>query len=222
MLDHVWMMCAVVGAPAEIHALKRGGLVESCRRVHPGMGVANVFFCFDNAFLELIWVTDTEEAAASPLTRTQLIERSKWRHNGTTPFGIGLRLDPPDGELPFAARSFGQASRSVSKPILVATSSDDLCQPLLFRAQRNSRPDAWTDGLAGSRQRQGGFAEISGVRLDLAADPAADLLRLRDMGLLSLGSNPTVRMIFTLSRLDGGRHRYLTLPDISWTDETPA
>src|ERR1700730_7253609 len=169
MLDHVWMMSESVGASAEIAALKRAGLVESCRRSHLGMGVANVFFCFDNAFLELIWIVNAEEASASPLTRTQLLERSHWRRNGATPFGIGLRTDPPDSLLPFETRDFGQASRALTKPVLVAKSSDDLRQPLLFRAQQTSRPDAWTDGLAGARQRAGGFAEIVGLRLELPA-----------------------------------------------------
>ncbi len=53
------------GAP-EATGLYAAGMVESYRRRHPGQGTANVCFCFDNAFLELLWVTSEAEVTSPP------------------------------------------------------------------------------------------------------------------------------------------------------------
>lgn len=52
-LDHLFVFVEP-GAP-ERAALERAGLRESFRRRHPGQRTANVCFCFDNAYLELLW-----------------------------------------------------------------------------------------------------------------------------------------------------------------------
>ncbi len=61
--------------------------------------------------------------------------------------------------------------------IPVALASEDPRQPFVFRSPGSARPDAWTDGRAGTRQRDAGLAEIAGVHLRLPVPlPAGDAL----------------------------------------------
>jgi hypothetical protein len=219
-IDHVFMLVEPGGA-REMAALAAGGLTQSWSRKHVGMGTANIFVCFDNAFLELIWIENDAEAATSPVAR-RLIERRDKRSQGAVPFGIALRL-VPDAPFPFDGWQFTPPSVSDMKnTVTIANSSDDLSQPFLFRGQRSIPPEHWTDGLAGERQRPGGFGTITRWILDLPKALAAggDLLDLQSRGLLTLGSSGDAKARWTVeaSRIDGGRPRRFRLPDCTWED----
>ena len=199
------------GAP-ERAALEAAGLRESYRRAHPGQGTANVCYCLDNAYLELLWVEDAGDLASAPIARTRLAERSRWRETGASPFGLSLR-----GAMPFDAWEFRPPYLPPGMAIPVALSSEDPRQPFLFRSPGDARPDAWTDGRAGDRQRAAGLAEIAGVRLEFPAgvEPGPDWRALEASGLLVLGRGPAPRLELTLSRRDGGRPWRLSLPDFT-------
>jgi hypothetical protein len=62
-LDHVFILCDR-GAP-EADALVRLGIREGSGNTHPGQGTACRRFFFSNVYLELLWVEDAAEAAAS-------------------------------------------------------------------------------------------------------------------------------------------------------------
>ena len=81
-LDHVFICCSV-GAP-EAAALQRLGLKESSPNTHPGQGTACRRFSFANAYLELLWVSDAEEARSDPVRRTRLWERWSGRRSSST------------------------------------------------------------------------------------------------------------------------------------------
>src|SRR5690348_10839908 len=88
-LDHVFICCTAGGAEAD--GLLRLGLLEGSSNTHPGQGTENRRFFFDNAFIELLWVSNPSDAQ-SPLTRrTRLFERWSQRAAGACPFGIGFR-----------------------------------------------------------------------------------------------------------------------------------
>jgi hypothetical protein len=91
-LDHVFVMCDV-GAPeaAALHAL---GLREGSPNTHPGQGTACRRFFFGNAYLELVWVADADEAQAPGVAPTRLWARWSQRRRGASPFGIVLRGGP--------------------------------------------------------------------------------------------------------------------------------
>jgi hypothetical protein len=89
MIDHVFMLVSADGP--EIDHLASMGLVETYRCTHPGQGTRNVCYCFDNVFLELLWVDDNDAARSDAIKRTGLYERSLWRTSGTCPFGIAWR-----------------------------------------------------------------------------------------------------------------------------------
>lgn len=144
----------------EIRRLEGLGLVESFRRRHPGQGTANVCFCSDNAYLELLWIVDAAEAGSSALARCDLIARADWRRSGVSPFGIALRNSAADASLPFPSWDYCAPFLPAGTSVPVAIASDDPRQPLLFRTPGNRRPDQWTDAPAGLRQRQAGLADL--------------------------------------------------------------
>ncbi|HEY9108024.1 MAG TPA: VOC family protein [Roseateles sp.] len=88
-LDHVFI-CGSPGAP-EADALTSLGLNEGSPNTHPGQGTANRRFFFGNAFLELLWVAEPEEARSEQTARTKLWERWSQRTSGASPFGIVFR-----------------------------------------------------------------------------------------------------------------------------------
>ena len=98
-LDHIFVHVQPAGPEAE--RLEALGLVESYRRTHPGQGTSNICYCFDNAFLELLWLIDEAEALSPAIARTQLAERSHWRASGASPFGLALRRQSDETVLPF-------------------------------------------------------------------------------------------------------------------------
>jgi len=87
--DHAFICCSP-GAP-EGDALVRLGLTEGSPNTHPGQGTANRRFFFGNAFLELLWVADPEEARSEATRRTRLWERWSGRASNACPFGIVFR-----------------------------------------------------------------------------------------------------------------------------------
>ncbi len=91
-LDHVFVMCDV-GAPeaAALHAL---GLREGSSNAHPGQGTACRRFFFGNAYLELMWVADADQARAPAAAPTRLWDRWSQRRRGASPFGLVLRGGP--------------------------------------------------------------------------------------------------------------------------------
>ena len=72
-LDHVFV-CTAPEAP-EARELSQFGLREGPPNQHPGQGTACRRFAFQNAMLELLWVTDKEEATSEKTRGTLLWER---------------------------------------------------------------------------------------------------------------------------------------------------
>lgn len=169
-LDHIFV-CTNLDAPEASHLVALGLAVEP-PRAHPGQGTANRCFLFDNAYLELLWVHDQQEAR-SPLTdRTRLFERWKGRGEEACPFGICLRPKRPSGEndRPFPTWDYLPRYVPASKPIRVGTNSDRLEEPMLFFIESASRPDSWPRRPPSHRI---GVREITCLRW---TRPATDLL----------------------------------------------
>lgn len=93
-LDHIFIMSSV-DAP-EAARLQRLGLREGSPNTHPGQGTACRRFFFRNAYLELAWVCDPQEAQGEQVRRAGLWDRWINRHEGACPFGIALRPDKSD------------------------------------------------------------------------------------------------------------------------------
>jgi hypothetical protein len=69
---------------------------------HPGQGTSNRRFAFANAMIELLWVSDTNEAQNQSARRTLLWDRWSGRDHKASPFGICVRpADSQDTGPPF-------------------------------------------------------------------------------------------------------------------------
>lgn len=100
-LDHLFV-CTAHGAP-EAERFVQCGLLEGPPNQHSGQGTSCRRFAFANAMIELIWVSDPQQAQNQRTRRTLLWERWTGRENKACPFGICLRPAESEesGETPF-------------------------------------------------------------------------------------------------------------------------
>lgn len=142
-LDHVVLLCDA-DAPGPTAVLRSHGLVESFRRSHPAHGTANVCFAFDNAYVELLWVTDMGALEAPAVA----------------PTGLAVRCA---GALPFATWPYRAPFLPPGAAIDVAADSRDPAQPLVFHSPDARAPVDWPGGI--QRQREAGYARLAGVTI---------------------------------------------------------
>lgn len=169
-VDHVFAWCqpseaAPGGRLAAV--LADAGLVPSYRRRHVGQGTANVCYCFDNLYLELLFVVDRRELGEGPAEAIGLAARASAATTGGSPFGVALR-----GPLPGASRPYRFDGLPPGLVIPVSAACRDPLLPFVFGSPGQSPPAAWTDGRAGARQTAAGLGAVSAVTLCLPADPA--------------------------------------------------
>jgi hypothetical protein len=139
-LDHVFICCAA-GAP-EAAMLAHAGLTEGSTNTHPGQGTASRRFFFQNAYLELLWVSDPEEAQSERARPTRLWERWSKRRAGACPLGVVLRpgAQARDRPPPFATWSYHPQYLPPDLAIEIATGTP-LSEPELFNIRFARRPD---------------------------------------------------------------------------------
>ena len=138
-LDHLFV-CTSPGAP-EAAKLVQFGLTEGPPNEHPGQGTANRRFAFINAMIELLWVTDPEEARSQGTARTMLWERWCGRGDRACPFGICVRpVDSQQLTPPFPCWEYRPAY--LPAPLVMHIGEAGIEEPLwvylgfLSRAQR--------------------------------------------------------------------------------------
>ena len=218
-IDHLFVFVER-GAP-DARRLDRAGLRPSYRRRHIGQGTANICYCFDNAYLELLWVADEAEINTPAVARTRLAERADWRRTGASPFGIALRTASAEAPLPFETWDYAAPFLPQGMILPVARASDDPRQPFLFRSPGTARPDAWTGDRANERQVQAGLREIVAIRLGLPSSvpPSPALKTLEAAGLLSIATDSdAASAVLTLSGAESRPTRRLSLPGLDWLD----
>jgi hypothetical protein len=183
-VDHVFVMCSV-GAP-EAEGLVRAGLLEGASNTHPGQGTASRRFFFDGVYLELVWVSDADEARREPARSTRLWERWAKRDAGACPFGLVFRDAAGSAAPPFPTWSYEPAYSPVAIDIAKAT---PLREPELFYFRFPRPPGALSSqptahalplrkltalrvGIPGTAPRSEGVraAEATGLVTFLAAD----------------------------------------------------
>lgn len=203
-IDHLFLFVPPGGA--EISRLAQSGFVETYRRTHPGQGTANVCYCFDNLYLELLWVDDPHAIRSPLIGRTRLFERSQWRDNGACPFGIAWRGGDAVPGAPTWPYRPPYLPAGVSIP--VATDSDDPKQPMMFRSPGTAGPGDWPAKQRGTLQRSGGFGAVTGMQLDLPAKvPVSGALQwLADHTLFNVhrSGGSDYAMTLAIERRDGG------------------
>ena len=160
-LDHIFFFVKDTSAAERLAASL--GLTETYRRKHPGQGTANICYCFENAFLELLYVTDEAEVKTSCIERTGLYERSEWRSLGTSPLGISWRLRPDEEEEGFETWSFNPPYMPSGIGIEVSVDGDDFNQPMMFRSPGRTATIEWPLDRRGNLQYAAGMKKISKV-----------------------------------------------------------
>lgn len=191
-LDHVFVFVARDDAlpGGKVRQVLDGiGLVPSYERRHTGQGTANVCYCFDNVYLELLFVVDEAELAAPALARNGFTRRSRPRVTGANPFGIALRGEP----FPFESWPYRIDAFPPGLSIPVAVASDDDRVPFVFGSPGTERPDRWTDGRAGARQTVGGYTTMTIARIGAErTEPLAVLAGLGIAEEVSVGERSLV------------------------------
>jgi hypothetical protein len=165
-LDHVFVCCSVGGAEAEL--LNRAGFTEGSPNAHPGQGTTCRRFFFANAYLELLWISDPEEARSETTAPTRLFERWRGRASETSPFGIAVR--PVQNEAsapPFESWAYAPPYLPRGMTIDMAAALP-LTEPAMLFTRFARRPDA---------------------RLGAAREPVSHALGVSDLSSLSITTN---------------------------------
>lgn len=167
-LDHIFIMSQPGGEPWLTPLLEKG-LIETYQRVHQGQGTANRCFAFDNAFLELLWLTDTDAARAPAIARTRLYERA----TGGCSIGIAWRGET-DPRIKYW--DYGPPYLPPGLSIPVAIASDDPHLPMLFQSPGRQAPEAWPKERRGVLQHPAGFSRLEVILY--AKEPTALAIRV--------------------------------------------
>ncbi|MEQ5872088.1 VOC family protein [Sagittula sp. NFXS13] len=193
-IDHIFIFPRNLGELQR--RLQNAGLEPSFQREHPGQGTANVCYCFDNLYLELLWVTDAAARLNPQVARTALIERG----TGTTsacPVGIAWR-DGPGRPLELETWNYTAPFLPAGFSIAVAFESTDPQAPFIFRSPGTSPPTDWRDGRQGNMQRAAGITTVEEVVLEYPVDrrPGSALTEMTKHTILTL--EPGRRWSFSL------------------------
>jgi hypothetical protein len=214
-LDHIFIFCSPNDGYED--RLSSLGLVETYRRRHPGQGTENICFCFDNAFIELLWVNNETEIRSLPVARTALHERSRHLELGTCPLGIAWR-----GSGSISTWPYRPPYLPPPLAIDVATDGDDPNQPMMFRSPGDSPPSAWPSERRGHLQRQAGFETLRIHQLAMPAhtSPSPALKALAtNLGIVITNSDRGYQMDIEVSRLNGQAPMKLRLnPGVNRSD----
>lgn len=176
MIDHIFMFIDPEGP--EIEQMAKIGLVETYRRVHQGQGTRNVCYCFDNMFLELLWIDDPDAALSPMIKRTRLYDRSVWRRRDVCPFGIAWRASRSGAEPTIATWAFSPPYLPKCMTIAVAEDGDDPRLPMMFRSPGSLPPTEWPPERRGELQHRSSLGAIKEIILTMPAwAPRSDALR---------------------------------------------
>lgn len=191
-LDHLFIFVQEHDRLADL--LKAFGLNEGTPNVHPGQGTACRRFFFHNAYLEIAWITNEEEAKASLFADAKLWERSQSRVTNYCPFGICLRIPKSSSQQPYLLFEDGWRYHSEFLPVgqfaNIASNQAFPSEPLLFEMPFFTV--APVDYSVDKRQtllHPGGFKKITGLSLTLprsVQNLSKPMQRVIDAGVVTI------------------------------------
>jgi hypothetical protein len=187
-LDHILCMCPP-GAVAAAEALTRIGLIEGSPNAHPGQGTACRRFFFENAYLELAWVSDAQEAQRESVRRTRLWERWAGREAGACPFGVALRASAGQVQepCPFPAWTYRPAYFPAGAAVELAQDTPIEEPEYLYLAFQRGRARAGAEPTAHELP----IRRLTGLTLGLpySATRSGAARRLEELAVLSFVSS---------------------------------
>jgi len=163
-LDHV---CFYVsrGAP-EADCLAALGLTEGRPNQHPGQGTACRRFFFANAYLELLWVENPEEAQSEVARPLWLWERWSRRGAEACPFGVVLRPARQGAQVPpFPAREHRPPYLPQPLALHVGLNAAQVEEPLLLYFPLWRRPDSLPAQNRQPLEHGAGLRELTALRI---------------------------------------------------------
>jgi hypothetical protein len=174
------------GVP-EVELLRQAGLLVARDTFwHYGQGTASRSVLFENAYLELMWVTIDEELWAADST---LFMRSHSLRTGTSPFGIGLRGTSDPDSVPFPTTRYAPEWLAPGTAFLLAATNEDLREPdvVVVPPDLALRPfSRWEPERQALVDHPLGVRRVTGVQVlspDLPAD-SPTLRGLQESGLV--------------------------------------
>ena len=177
-LDHVFIAASCDAREMEL--VCAAGFIEGPAHDHPGQGTASRGVFFENAYLELIWLTDQSVASAPPVARTGLYGRADPGHP-SSPFGFGLRCtQDPVPAPPFRAWGYAPPYLPEGSAFRMGVNSEVMSEPLIFVLPW-SRTPSWEvpDHPCGARR-------ITRVSIaPIPTDPSDALSDFLDLGLVT-------------------------------------
>ena len=199
-LDHLFV-CTAPGGP-EAEKLVEFGLHEGPPNRHPGQGTANRRFAFVNAMIELLWVSDENEAQSERARRTLLWERWSGREVQASPFGICLRpADSHSTEPPFPAWQYRPTY--LPDPLLMYIGDAGIEEPMwvyLDFMRRSHREQQFHEHPTGVR-------EITGLTLTTPA-PLRSTASQRIVESRVLATRAGPKSLLEIG-FDGNRHKQI-------------
>ncbi|QSJ16774.1 VOC family protein [Nostoc sp. UHCC 0702] len=219
-IDHIFV-CVQPEAP-EAEFLKVFGLTEGKGRIHQGQGTANVCFFFDNAYLELIWLNDSNEIQSPVVSSTGLWQRCRWQETKACPFGIALRRTTPNlSELPFSTWNYYAPYRPANAFIPILANSENLSEPLIFISPSSQKPANYPLDKQRLLTHQVGFKEITGLRVILPGDKnfSLEVTKLIELGIVEFLHGDSYHLEIEFDRGKEGQLQYFqpTLPiSLKW------
>ncbi|BAZ52332.1 hypothetical protein NIES4103_49920 [Nostoc sp. NIES-4103] len=184
-IDHIFV-CVEPEAP-EADLLKDFGLTEGNRRIHQGQGTANVCFFFHNAYLELLWLHDSNEIQSPVVSSTGLWERCRWQKTKVCPFGIALRRVTPNLlEIPFSTWNYYAPYLPSNAFIPILANSENLSEPLIFISPSSQKPANYPLEKQRPLTHQAGFQEVTALRVILPGDNSFswEVTKLSELGII--------------------------------------
>lgn len=209
-IDHIFIFPRSLGGLQQ--RLQNAGLQPSFRRRHPGQGTANICYCFDNMYLELLWITNAAARLNPHVARTALIERGTGTMSAC-PVGIAWR-NGPGRPLDMETWNYAAPFLPAGSSIAVACESESPEAPFLFRSPGTSPPSEWSDARQGNLQRAAGITTVEEVVLEYPMDrrPGSALTELTKHTVLTL--KPARRWSFSLRLKRSDHEDPLLLDDI--------
>ena len=176
-LDHIFIFTHQAEKVA--NSLQTFGLSEGTANAHAGQGTACRRFYFQNAYVELAWVTHEDEIRNPVIERTKLWERSQYELTRYCPFGLCMRNERQSGHSNYLFFEDGWRYHSIYLPegqfANIASNEGFPTEPMLFEMPffgiaPKDYPVEKQQPLTHAR----GFHEITKVTLTLPA-PVNDL-----------------------------------------------
>lgn len=174
-LDHVFIF--VSEGALEADKLIKFGFSEGEPNVHPGQGTSNRRFFFDNMMLELLWVSNIDEAKSELTRKTMLWERWNGRKN-TSPFGLIFRSS--NGEVPFKGWEYKPKYLPDGLSFLVGNNSEILNEPIIFKMPNGGRSSPNKSPIL---QNLSGFINVSSLCVKMPKTSSQSSI-LRSIGSL--------------------------------------